>query len=192
VALLAASSASAAAVLDVDPNTVQLRGASGVVVDGVAYDAQFLDGTCIALFSGCDQASDFRFNTFAAAVGATQALLDQVYVDDISNDFTLLPEGTTGCESTASCHVVTPYELAPIPNSFGTFFVLQRSAFNSLTLGLDANAGGNFPVGFSSVNSPGHVYAGLVIVSSGSGAQHRPASGFWPNGPFVGRGAGRA
>jgi hypothetical protein len=38
----------------------QILGASGVDVGGTLYDVEFLDGTCIALFSGCDEVSDYR------------------------------------------------------------------------------------------------------------------------------------
>jgi hypothetical protein len=49
-------------------------GASDVLVDGSLYDVQFLDGTCIDLYDGCDEVSDFTFQTSASAVLASQAL----------------------------------------------------------------------------------------------------------------------
>ncbi|MCH2186655.1 PEP-CTERM sorting domain-containing protein [Myxococcota bacterium] len=61
----------------------QLMGATGVIVDGSSYNVAFLDGTCIALYDGCDEASDFTFQTAAAATLASQALLDQVFLDGI-------------------------------------------------------------------------------------------------------------
>ena len=36
----------------------QLMGASNVSVDGSLYDVQFLDGSCIDLYNGCDEVSD--------------------------------------------------------------------------------------------------------------------------------------
>ncbi|HIF96428.1 MAG TPA: hypothetical protein EYQ54_05270, partial [Myxococcales bacterium] len=54
----------------------QLMGASNVLVDGNLYDVQFLDGTCIDLYSGCNDPLDFTFNTEASASLAMQALLD--------------------------------------------------------------------------------------------------------------------
>ena len=53
-----------------------LHGASDVLVDGNLYDVQFLDGTCIDLYDGCDDVSDFTFQTQASAALASQALLD--------------------------------------------------------------------------------------------------------------------
>jgi hypothetical protein len=41
----------------------QLIGASDVLVDGSLYDVRFLDGSCITLYSRCDEASDFTFQT---------------------------------------------------------------------------------------------------------------------------------
>ena len=53
----------------------QLMGASGVDVGGSLYDVQFLDGTCIDLYSGCDDVSDFTFQTqFYALLAALGAL----------------------------------------------------------------------------------------------------------------------
>jgi hypothetical protein len=107
VILLLASSNASAATLDVVGG--QLLGASGVIVDGSSYNVEFLDGTCIALYSGCDDVSDFTFQTEAAASLASQALLDQVFLDG-ANLFDTDPELTEGCTSTSQCVAVTPYE----------------------------------------------------------------------------------
>src|SRR5262245_843905 len=57
-----------------------LTGARCINVGGVLYDVDFRDGTCVEVFNGCDEASDFL-----AATGGTrpfsQALLDQVLLD---------------------------------------------------------------------------------------------------------------
>ena len=57
----------------------QLMGASNVLVGGNSYDVQFIEGTCIDLYNGCDEASDFTFQTEAAAILASQALHEQVF-----------------------------------------------------------------------------------------------------------------
>ena len=59
----------------------QLVGAENVNVNGVWYDVKFADGTCIDLFSGCDENSDFIFSTFSSVQMASEALIDQVLVD---------------------------------------------------------------------------------------------------------------
>ena len=46
VLVLVAASSAGAATLNVSGG--QLLGASGVIVDGISYDVEFLDGTCIA------------------------------------------------------------------------------------------------------------------------------------------------
>ncbi len=59
-----------------------LTGAKGVDVGGTLYDVEFMDGTCVALFNGCDNpATDLTFTTQADALAASQALLDQVFLD---------------------------------------------------------------------------------------------------------------
>jgi len=94
----------------------QLMGASGVLVDGSLYDVQFLDGTCIDLYNGCDDVSDFTFQTSASAVLASQALLDQVFLDGVYGQFDSSPPLTNGCEphsrnQSDSCWIVTPYQI---------------------------------------------------------------------------------
>jgi hypothetical protein len=90
----------------------QLMGASGVDVGGSLYDVQFLDGTCIDLYNGCDEVSDFTFQTQASAVLASQALLDQVFLDGVDGLFDSVPQLTNGCELPGTnCYSVTPYSL---------------------------------------------------------------------------------
>jgi probable HAF family extracellular repeat protein len=86
----------------------QLLGASGVIVDGNSYDVQFLDGTCVALYNGCDAVSDFTFQTLPAATLAAQALLDQVFLDG-ADLFDTDPELTAGCTDLPLCRVHTPW-----------------------------------------------------------------------------------
>lgn len=103
--------AAGAATLDVRGGV--LYGAGGVVVNGAVYDVQFVDGTCIGLFSGCDAAQDFPFAGFATAVAASQALLDQVFLDGPQGDFDSNPTLTRGCEAAfqiGQCSVFTPLD----------------------------------------------------------------------------------
>lgn len=89
----------------------ELLGASGVIVDGNSYDVQFLDGTCIALYSGCDEVSDFTFQSSAAADLASQALLDQVFIDGVGIFFDAIPELTNGCTLFSLCDAITPFSV---------------------------------------------------------------------------------
>ncbi|VAW64136.1 hypothetical protein MNBD_GAMMA09-1293 [hydrothermal vent metagenome] len=77
-------------------NNGQLMGAKDVSVSGVLYNVSFQDGTCINLFNGCDQASDFVFNTEAMARVAGQALLDTVFIDVPEGAFDTVPKRTNG------------------------------------------------------------------------------------------------
>jgi hypothetical protein len=87
-----------------------LTGATGVVVNGTVYDVEFVDGSCAALFDGCDAATDFDFTTQTDAVAASQALLDQVFVDGLQGNFDSSPGVVLGCPSFL-CNAMTPFEL---------------------------------------------------------------------------------
>jgi len=105
---LAATSAHASPVLIVNGSGI-LTGATGVNVGGTLYDVEFVDGTCVALFTGCDSPTDFTFTTAAAADLASQALLDQVLLDTGAGAFDSNPALTFGCGSSTVCFVDTPY-----------------------------------------------------------------------------------
>lgn len=124
VVALAAMSAQA---VTLDVRQGRLFGASGVVVGGVTFDVAFVDGSCIALFDGCDGAEDFDFISDAAADVALQALADQVFVDgpagQFDSDFAL----TNGCSSTSSCAIFIPVSNDP---SNPTLRVAGRTFFN--------------------------------------------------------------
>ena len=87
----------------------QLIGATDVNVGGTLYDVEFLDGTCVDLFSGCDAVTDFNFQTVADAASASQALLDQVFLDG-AELFDSVPSLTNGCsENEFFCEISTPH-----------------------------------------------------------------------------------
>ena len=88
----------------------QLVGASGVDVSGTLYDVEFVDGTCIDLFDGCDEPSDFTFSTQGSATAAAKALMDQVFIDGIDGLFDSNPGSTFGCTGSIECDVWTPYK----------------------------------------------------------------------------------
>ncbi|NKB58813.1 MAG: PEP-CTERM sorting domain-containing protein [Alphaproteobacteria bacterium] len=101
------STAHAVPVLIIDSNG-QLLGADDVDVDGSLFDVRFVDGTCVDLFGGCNENSDFDFPIAASATLAAQALLDQVFLDIVQGSFDSDPSLTHGCESIDSCLVVIP------------------------------------------------------------------------------------
>jgi hypothetical protein len=91
----------------------QLMGASGVDVGGTLYDVEFIDGSCIALFSGCDDPGDFPISNLSDALLARQALLNEVFVLDFDTE----PWRTNGCEVFVDgvgnthefCRILIPY-----------------------------------------------------------------------------------
>ena len=124
----------------------QLLGASGVDVDGTLYNVEFLDGTCIALFNGCDESTDFTFQSEATADAAGAALMDQVFLDSALGLFDSNPELTAGCSNTfPSCFVMTPY-LAYLndPSAFQNpgVWVVDRLATINLSQEYLPNRGG--------------------------------------------------
>jgi len=75
-----------------------LQGATGFNVNGTLYNVTFVDGTCAQTFTGCDQNSEFQFQT--------------------KNDaFNTRPDLTAGCQGNSGfCFVIISYALAfPVP-----------------------------------------------------------------------------
>ena len=97
-----------ALILDVN-GMGSLLGAQNVMVNGASYDVQFLDGSCVDLFTGCDEVSDFFFQTNADANAATAAL-DDIFQDGAQGNFDTVPGLTRGCiGTTGNCQVWTPF-----------------------------------------------------------------------------------
>ena len=134
VSFLLACAASAATLIVNDGGI--LTGATGVNVGGTLYDVTFVDGTCIALFDGCDSVNDFDFTTEADAVAASQALLDQAFLDAAQGEFDADPGLTRGCINTTFgvCEVWTPFGFGELAGESG---VLIGAAENDASLGLD-------------------------------------------------------
>ena len=112
--------AQAVPVLDIQGG--QLVGARDVDVGGQLFDVTFEDGTCIDVFDGCDSNSDFLFDE-ADAILASNALLDQVFLNSLFPNIDSTPNLTFGC-SADNCATFTPFAIAD------PFLVLVSSAFN--------------------------------------------------------------
>lgn len=97
---------SSAASLVTDANGI-LTGARDILVGVNKYDVFIRDGSCVGLFSGCDEQSDFPFIATDAylAVDALLALLisDARFVQD--------PSRISGCVASTfgNCILLTPY-----------------------------------------------------------------------------------
>ena len=100
--------AQAAVILNISNG--QLIGAQNVNVRGTLYDVSFADGTCVELYSGCDDPlTDFTFSDFDSAFDAGVALLEQVFLDTVDGMFDSRPELTRGCENPVTCFAVIPF-----------------------------------------------------------------------------------
>jgi hypothetical protein len=119
----------------------QLVGASDVNVGGQLYDVEFVEGTCIGLFDGCDSASDFEFATIGGASQASQALFSQVLLDGGSGAFDSDPELTLGCESEIECRIITPYRISPF-DTVTLFYVYPHNQSNNALDTVVAGTGG--------------------------------------------------
>jgi hypothetical protein len=118
-----------------------LTGAKGVEVSGVLYDVEFKDGTCVALFSGCNQVSDFVFQSQVAAAAAAQALLNSVFLDSAFGQFDSQPALTNGCSNASQC-------LANIPFETDGLSVLGSAAGNMVLEGSDSLWNSNTDIDF--------------------------------------------
>jgi hypothetical protein len=162
---LMAGSAEASAILIVNGSGI-LLGATGVTVDGALYDVEFLDGTCVALFSGCDDASDFQFQTDGAATLAAQALLDQVFLDGPLGTFDSSPELVNGCSIDLQvgyvCFALVPWEVRPFLSEPAVFAGTAENFGRSFHDGTDRDRVGAGTLGFTITDDLGNfpvVYA---------------------------------
>ncbi len=111
----------------------EIIGATGVVVGDNGYDVEFVDGSCIELFNGCDDVSDFTFVDRGSARTAAQALLDQVFIDTPMGLFDSSPWLTKGCEFDTRfrfCYALTPFEVRSNQASASDSVVLNSMAVN--------------------------------------------------------------
>ena len=126
-------SSSAHAIPIIDSGTGRLLGATNVMVQGFAYDVEFLNGTCADIFSGCDHPLDFAFSDLGSVRAAGFALLDQVLLDADGHLFDSLAGMTAGCggpllSTSTSCYIHTPFSRLQLGST------TERSLYYDLTL----------------------------------------------------------
>src|SRR5687767_5962067 len=98
VSFVLAGQAGAVATLQVN-SSGELIGALNVEVNATLYNVEFVEGSCTGLFSGCDEPSDFTFDTALDAFRAGLALFGQVFVNGPQGNFDTEPALVSGCES---------------------------------------------------------------------------------------------
>lgn len=97
------------ATLNVDSGG-NLLGAFDVDVGGTLYNVEFVDGSCSEVFDGCDGADDFTFfQSESDALLASQALIENVFIDVSLGMFDSDPKLTSGCDNQVRCFVYTPW-----------------------------------------------------------------------------------
>lgn len=127
---------------DDNGDVISLLGADNVNVNGSFYNVRFKDGTCVALFNGCDDAGDFVFNTQTDAVAASAALLEKVFVDGVDGEFDNVPNLTNGCVDLRACGVYTPWgfvgssDLIELATSFNRDDEIDDRVFSTLRVAL--------------------------------------------------------
>jgi hypothetical protein len=115
---------------DINGNFISLLGADNVEVNGSFYNVRFLDGTCIALFNGCDASEDFLFGTLEDAQAASESLLTQIFPDE--SVFGFYPELTYGCSYLGVCKVYTVYSVTRYDAVQATFAGISHIAHNTV------------------------------------------------------------
>ena len=101
------SYASKAATLNISSEG-RLLGATDVTIGGTLYDVVLVDGSCISIFGGCDEVSDFLFTSESELILASEALLEFVTIDSPLGNFDSDAALTNGCGDSAFCILLTP------------------------------------------------------------------------------------
>lgn len=86
----------------------QLTGIDNLLVSGTQYNVAFQQGTCTALFGGCDANSDFTFTTQTNASAATDAILAAIAGTAFDTNNSLI----AGCGDVAQCAIFVPYSVS--------------------------------------------------------------------------------
>ncbi len=131
-----------------------LLGADNVDVNGTLFDVRFREGTCGAVFTGCDNASeDFAFTDSASAEAAAQALLDQVFLDGPAGLFDSNPALTFGCTFPRQCVNFVPFSLGA---EIGMGFFVNES---SISFSADQAGSDVLDLNYNSANDIASVWA---------------------------------
>lgn len=137
VSLAFSSSANASLILNIDPNTGELIGASNIDVNGTFYDVLFREGSIEEIFSplhSFDASSKEEADLFSLA------LLNQLFSQNPPSGYDYNPDQIFGCSYLNECSILAPYAVDntnTYTNSSGVVNQNGDSAdFISLFLGL--------------------------------------------------------
>lgn len=154
-AFLALSAPTGALSFQTDGNG-RLVGATDVRVNGTLYDVVFKNGTCIALFSGCDGLEDFVFADQIGATNAAVALRNAINHKDTDPHL----RQTSGA-FTPPIKIITPYRYYPEKGGMVSVVGITIAAPNKAFLRM----GGRIPVSADTTPTTG-LYWALWHVSS--------------------------
>lgn len=121
--LLFYSNQTSAAVIQLKFINGELIGADNLVVNNRLYNVRFIDGSCVSLFEGCDEASDFIFKTRVEAAEAARVLIEKVFIDSPNLLLDTRPQLTRGCESDGI-----------VPQCIVSTVIFENSAITTLTI----------------------------------------------------------
>jgi len=99
-----------------------LVGVTELEVGNSLYNVTFSSLTCVEIFNGCDEATDFAITDSTEAQLAAASLLRQVFYDGSTLGF--FPSMTNGCENATSfgCRMVIPYAFGNTSDEVLTIF----------------------------------------------------------------------
>ena len=101
------SSANAATyITDADDQLISIQ---GIEYRGSLYDVEFVDGRCTELFSGCDDLSDFTFQSGRDAGGMANLLKNDIILNRPEGAFDSNPALTLGCTFSVQCQMIIPF-----------------------------------------------------------------------------------
>lgn len=110
LSLLLSTGAAATPMLTYDANG-EVTGATGLVSDGMTFTMEFVEGSCLALFDGCDDDADF-FVVPGVTHGSLLSTFYDAFIAPVlnANDLSLdaLPDRTVGCEDDGLCVTLAP------------------------------------------------------------------------------------
>ena len=101
VASIGLASSAAASTLVFTGTT--LTAVEDLLVDGSLYDVEFVDDTCVDIFTGCDALSDFDFTSSVTALAAVQALILAIGA--------VAPTDVFGCGVPIGCVAYVPFQI---------------------------------------------------------------------------------
>ncbi|WP_300012304.1 VPLPA-CTERM sorting domain-containing protein [uncultured Roseobacter sp.] len=150
----------------------QQMGTSNVEVNGKLFDVEFINGSCLALFDGCDAVSDFDFTNSADALAAAKSLNDTVFLDGPLGNFDSGYTLTNGIEANLIGLGIMAIPYAIESTRTNAAFFRNEAAFSKDLVG------SNLRVGISVDLSANSIFTYARFTPAPISAVPLPAGGF--------------